>query len=138
VAPTAAVALFLLVAGAWPAPIHADESSSPSRDELQRSLRAVCGVRMQELKRQGQSHLAAVKWTQDATGISGQYVDYSPDYACALSPGGGTTPVGRMRYQEIHFEKRGVDVGAAMEADPTALRIEEVTQVFVYRRGVWE
>jgi hypothetical protein len=136
-APTAAVLLFL-IALVSPLPIHAQEISSPSRDELQRSLRAACEVRMQELKREGQRHLAAVKWTQDATGVRGEYIDYSPDYTCAVTSSDGTTPVGRMRYQEIDFEKHGDDVGDAMQSDPNPLRIEEVTQVFVYRHGIWE
>lgn len=93
---------------------------------------------MRQLERQGQDHLAAVKWQQDTTGVRGEYVDYSPDYVCGLSPASGETPVGRMRYQEIHFEKRGADVAAAMQAPPEPLRIEDVTQLFVYRRGAWE
>jgi hypothetical protein len=95
-------------------------------------------MRMQDLKRKSQEQLAAVKWERNESGARGEYVGYSPDYVCALSPASGAVPVGRMRYQEIRFEKRGADVSAAMEAEPTALGIEEVTQVFVYRRGMWE
>ncbi len=93
---------------------------------------------MQDLKRKGQEQLAAVKWDRDASGARGEYLGYGPDYVCALSPTSGAVPVGRMRYQEIRFDKRGDDVSAAMAAEPTALGIEEVTQVFVYRRGMWE
>jgi hypothetical protein len=119
-------------------PVLADGASLPSRDELQASLRTSCEVRMRQLKQQGQEHLAAVKWQQGDAGVRGEYVDYSPDYVCGVSPAAGETPAGRMQYQEIHFEKRGADVAAAMEAAPQPLRIEEVTQVFVYRRGIWE
>jgi len=93
---------------------------------------------MEALRRQGQDHLAAVQWQQDATGVRGEYVDYSPDYICGISPSAGGTPVGRMRYQEIHFEKRGADVGAAMESTPDPMRIEQVTEVFVYQQGMWK
>lgn len=118
--------------------VHAQDPTLPSRDELQKSLRTTCELRMRELERQGQQHLAAIKWEVDDTGAHGAYVGYSPDYICAVSPVSGDAAVGRMRYQEIHFEKRGADVSAAMESSPSPVRIEEVTQVFIYRHGLWQ
>lgn len=119
-------------------PALADDAALPSRDELHASLRTTCELRMQELKRAAQERLAAVKWERDDTGVRGDYVDYSPEYVCGLSPASGDTPVGRMEYQEIRFQKRGTDVSTAMEALPVPTGIEQVTQVFVYRRGTWE
>jgi hypothetical protein len=70
-------------------------------------------------------------------GAHAEYAGYAPDYSCAVSDAAGSAPVGRMRYQEIHYEKRGDSVAAAMRAAPQALRIDEVTQVLVYRDGAW-
>jgi hypothetical protein len=111
---------------------------TPSRDDLQKSLRTFCELRMRELEAKAQKNLAAVQWQQDATGARGEYVGYNPDYVCTLSSGEEQVPIGRMQYREIHFEKRGASIQDAMRADPEPLRFEDVTQVFAYRRGVWE
>jgi hypothetical protein len=92
---------------------------------------------MRELQQLEQERLANMRWQQDALGAHAEYAGYAPDYSCTISDTGGRVPLGRMRYQEIHYEKRGDSVATAMRAAPQALRIEDVTQVFVYRDGAW-
>lgn len=122
------------LAGAAPA----SAQPTPSRDDLQKSLRTFCELRMRELESQEQRNLAAVQWQQDGAGARGEYIGYNPDYVCTLSPGADAVPIGRMQYREIHFEKRGASIESAMRAEPAPVRFEDVTQVFAYRRGVWE
>lgn len=92
---------------------------------------------MRELQRLEQERLANIRWQQDALGAHAEYAGYAPDYTCTVTDATASTPVGRMRYQEIHYEKRGESVAAAMRAAPEAQRIEDVTQVFTYRDGAW-
>lgn len=79
-----------------------------------------------------------MRWQQDAIGIRGEYVGYAPDYECKVSTPTGTVPIGRMRYREIRFEKRGESVADAMLAEPAPFSIDDVTQVFAYRDGFWK
>ena len=93
---------------------------------------------MGQLQTAQEQSLAGMRWQQDAIGTRGEFVGYAPDYECTLSTPVKTVPVGRMRYREIRFEKRGESVDDAMRAEPAPLSIEDVTQVLVYRDGYWK
>jgi hypothetical protein len=116
----------------------AADAAQPSQSDLEARLRIACEQRMRQLEAAQQDNLAAMQWQQDAIGMRGEYVGYSPEYDCTLSPPASAVPVGRMKYREISFEKRGDSVSDAMQASPEPQHIEEVTQVFVYRDGSWK
>lgn len=109
----------------------------PSKAVLSKSLDAKCLDRMEELATLEKQHAANIAWEISPIAVRGTYIGYTQDYTCALGKSVGSNPAATLRYQEVLYEKSGKTLSAAEGDSPRPVEITEVTEVLVYRDGIW-
>lgn len=104
--------------------------------ELKQSFDQFCTEWVQKLREREQYNLAHIEWTPRADGIVGTYVGYSDAQACTLTD--DQPPVGKIRYQQTVYEKRGSTRPIAEGSPPQAVEQCDTTEFFSFIKGKWD
>lgn len=103
--------------------------------QLKQSFDQFCQEWMQKLRERERYNLAHIEWTPTADGVVGKYVGYSEEYTCILTD--GKPPVGKMRYQQMVYEKKGGTAPTAEDSPPRAIEQIDTTEFFSQFKGKW-
>jgi len=107
-------------------------------DPLQSSFVRFCDEWMEKLAARERRNQGLIEWQTGANWVQGSYVGYTQEHKCSIEGAGSKSPVGRLSYLEIKYERRGASVPDAMVANPHALETTEVTEFFRYSdKGEW-
>lgn len=107
-------------------------------DPLQTSFVRFCDEWMEKLAARERRNQGLIDWQTGSNWVQGSYVGYTQEHKCSIEGAGSESPVGRLSYLEIKYERRGASVPDAMVADPHALETTEVTEFFRYSdKGEW-
>jgi hypothetical protein len=107
-------------------------------DPLQASFVRFCDGWMEKLAARERRNQGLIEWQTGSSWVQGSYVGYTQEHKCSIEGAGSKSPVGRLSYLEIKYERRGASVPDAMVADPHALETTEVTEFFRYSdKGEW-
>lgn len=104
--------------------------------ELKQSFDQFCAEWIQKLRDREQHNLAHVEWTPSADGIVGTYVGYSEEHTCTLTD--NQPPVGKIRYQQMVYEKKGDTRLSAERSPPRAVEQYDTTEFFSLIKGKWD
>src|SRR5580704_12011582 len=88
------------------APKATKEKSGASDEQIADQLKTFCVKWMGFLETRERDNQKAIKWDQQASGVTGHYVGYSKDYDCNLKERSSNgTPVATIVYKEFVYEK---------------------------------
>lgn len=113
---------------------HAPAKLSPV--ELKQSFDQFCAEWIQKLRDREQHNLAHIEWTPSADGIVGTYVGYSEEHTCTLTD--NQPPVGKIRYQQVVYEKKGSTRPSAEDSPPQPVEQYDTTEFFSFIKGKWD
>jgi hypothetical protein len=75
------------------------------------------------------------KWENHGDTVQRTYVEYSRDYQCTLTD--NIPPVGKIKYREVWYEKRGKTVAEAEASAPQPTKIFDTGEFFSFWKGSW-
>ena len=101
--------------------------------QLKQSFDRFCGEWMQKLRERERYNLAHIAWRTTADGIVGTYVGYSEEHTCILTD----RQVGKIRYQEMVYEKKGSTRPTAEDSPPRAIEQLDTSEFFSLFKGKW-
>ena len=104
--------------------------------DLRQSFDRFCGEWIQKLRVREQANLAKISWTPTTDGIAGTYVGYTEEHSCTLTD--DKPPVGKIRYEEVVYEKRGSTIPSAVDSPPTAVKRCDTLELFTFIKGKWD
>lgn len=120
------------------APGSPPAGAAPVADPLSTSFSRFCSEWMQKLEARERRNAGMIEWDTGLNWVQGSYVGYAQNLACAVEAADSPSPVGRLSYLEVKYERRGATVDAALEAKPEAVETTEVTEFFRYGdNGQW-
>jgi len=96
-----------------------------------------CEEWMEKLVAREERNVSHIQWEQSGEGVSGSYVGYTRQHTCLTKNGTNSTPVGKISYQEIIYEKRGATTEEAELAPAQAVKTCKITEIFRYSDGKW-
>ncbi len=96
-----------------------------------------CQEWMEKLVAREENNVAHIRWEQNGDGITGSYIGYTRQHTCVTKNGTHATPVGKISYQEIVYEKRGATTAEAELAPAQPVRTSRITEIFRYSDGKW-
>ncbi len=96
-----------------------------------------CDEWIEKLAARERDNVAHIQWESDGTGVRGDYVGYTREHTCVTKIGTQSTPVGKITYREIKYEKLGATVEEAQRTDPRPIDATEITEIFRYAGGKW-
>lgn len=108
------------------------------QDPLRSSFSRFCTEWMQKLEARERRNANMIEWAQGTTWVEGSYVGYDHNHTCGVEAMDSPSPVGRLSYLEVKYERRGATVDDAMKGDAEAVETTEVTEFFRYgENGEW-
>jgi hypothetical protein len=121
-----------------PAPVAAKPVDAKTQ-KVKTELEAFCTKWMGFLEIRERDNRKAIQWTPGATGVSGKFVGYSPDYDCKLRDATkpDAVPVATITYREFIYQQEGDSKDVAAETAPRVMETTEVTEIFRYSQGKW-
>src|SRR5512135_3134165 len=72
-----------------------------------------CDEWIEKLAARERDNVAHIKWESDGSVVKGDYVGYTHEHTCVTKIGSQATPVGKITYREIKYEKLGPTVEEA-------------------------
>lgn len=96
-----------------------------------------CDQWIEKLAARERNNVANIKWEADGSLVKGKYVGYPPEHTCVTKMGSQSTPVGKISYQEIKYEKLGPTVEEAEHTAARPVEITQITEIFRYAGGKW-
>lgn len=113
---------------------EADAALAEVEDDnpLNRSFRVFCREWMAKLAERERRNEGLIDWQSGENWVQGSYVGYTRDHTCAVDNGDIKSPVGKISYLEIKYEKRGATMGDAQIDTPHPVETTEVTEFFRY------
>jgi len=126
------VLLFVLIvlnAPALSTRAHAEDADS--------AFPQFCEQWMEKLVQREEHNVAHIQWEQHGDGVTGSYIGYTRQHTCMTKNGTHATPVGKISYQEIKYEKHGTTAAEAELAPAQPVRTSRVTEIFRYSDGKW-
>jgi len=110
----------------------ADGGEAAEQNPLRLSFRRFCGEWMQKLEAREVRNAGMIDWASGTNWVQGSYVGYTRDHTCSVEALDSASPVGRLSYLEVKWERRGTSVSDAMAGKPAAVETTEVTEFFRY------
>lgn len=101
------------------------------------SFPAFCEEWMQKLAERERRNQSLIEWREEHGEVRGTYIGYSKQHECTYKEGKGSTPLGKITYLEVRYEKRGATRQEAEQSPPKPLETTEVTEIFRYAKGKW-
>jgi len=144
----ASLGLALAIGGA--APLHAKpvkpakgnaKKAAPKTqtpEEIAAAFATFCEEWMERLAARERDNLQHIKWETTGDGAHGSYTGYSHEHTCTQTDGTEHVPVGRIKYRELLYEKRGTSPSEAENSAPQTVEVYEVTEIFRYSNGKWD
>lgn len=96
-----------------------------------------CEEWMSKLAERERRNASAIRWTEENGTIRGTYLGYSSQHSCTYKEGSDATPLGKITYLEVRYEKRGSSREEAERNPPQPIETTEVTEIFRYANGRW-
>lgn len=96
-----------------------------------------CDEWIEKLAARERDNVAHIKWEADGSIVKGKYVGYTHEHTCVTKMGSQSTPVGKISYREIKYEKLGATVEEAEQTPARPVEITEITEIFRYAGGKW-
>lgn len=113
-------------------------AKTQSPEEVAAAFATFCEEWMQRLAARERDNVQHIKWETTSDGAHGSYTGYSHEHTCTQSQGTENVPVGRIKYRELLYEKRGPTLSAAESSAPQTVEVYEVTEIFRYGDGKWD
>jgi hypothetical protein len=101
--------------------------------QLKQSFAQFCDEWIHKLRERERYNLAHIQWTPTADGIVGTYVGYSEEHTCILTD----RKVGKIRYQQMVYEKKGSTRPTAEDSPPRAIEQLDTSEFFSLFKGKW-
>jgi hypothetical protein len=76
-------------------------------------------------------------WENTENSVLGSYIGYSQQHTCAFKEDSGPTPIGKITYLEVRYEKRGTNRAEAERTEARPVETTEVTEIFRFSKGQW-
>ncbi|GBD26412.1 hypothetical protein HRbin30_01744 [bacterium HR30] len=108
--------------------------AQPAKD----SFPQFCEEWMQKLAEREKRNRSLIDWREEQGEVRGTYVGYSNQHQCIYKETPDSTPLGKITYLEVRYEKRGSTREEAERNPPRALETTEVTEIFRYAKGKWQ
>ena len=96
-----------------------------------------CDEWIEKLAARERDNVAHIKWESDGNVVKGDYVGYTREHTCVTKMGTQSTPVGKIIYREIKYQKLGPTVEEAEHTAARAVETTEITEIFRYAGGKW-
>ena len=96
-----------------------------------------CDEWIEKLAARERDNVAHIKWESEGTIVKGDYVGYTHEHTCVTKMGSQSTPVGKIVYREIKYEKLGQTIEEAEHTPPRPVETTEITEIFRYAGGKW-
>ena len=106
-------------------------STKPPKKSLADSFQTFC----QEWMAKVHARDTDIEWQVDPDSVHGTYVEYSPEYTCALTK--EHTPIGTIGYREMWYEKRGRTMADAEHSTPQPVKAFDTSEIFSLIKGRW-
>ena len=99
---------------------------------VNQSFRTFCREWMAKLAERERRNEGRIDWQAGESFVQGSYVGYTRDHTCAVDTADEKSPVGKISYLEIKYEKRGATESDALIDTPHPVETTEVTEFFRY------
>ena len=96
-----------------------------------------CDECIEKLAAREQDNVTHIKWESEGNAVKGDYVGYTHEHTCVTKMGTQSTPVGKITYREIKWEKLGPTIEAAEHNPARPVETTEITEIFRYAGGKW-
>jgi len=96
-----------------------------------------CDAWIEKLAARERDNAAHIKWESDGSIVKGDYLGYTHEHTCITKMGTQSTPVGKIIYREIKYEKLGPTVEEAEHTEARPVETTEITEIFRYAGGKW-
>jgi len=96
-----------------------------------------CDEWIEKLAARERDNVAHIKWEATGDIVKGDYVGYTREHTCVTKMGTQSTPVGKIVYREIMYEKLGPSIEEAQHTEARAVDVTEITEIFRYAGGKW-
>jgi hypothetical protein len=96
-----------------------------------------CEQWMQKLAERERRNQSLIEWREEAGQVKGTYIGYSSQHQCVYKEAKDATPLGKITYLEVRYEKRGATRQEAERNPPQAVETTEVTEIFRFAKGKW-
>lgn len=106
-------------------------------EHAKESFPQFCEEWMAKLADRERKNLASVRWVEKDGVVSASYIGYSRQHSCVFKEGSDATPLGKITYLEVRYEKQGASREEAERNPPRAVETTEVTEIFRYANGKW-
>jgi hypothetical protein len=106
-------------------------------DDPADSFPKFCDEWIEKLAARERNNVAHIKWESEGSSVKGDYVGYTREHTCVTKMGTQSTPVGKITYREIKYEKLGQTVEEAEHTAARAVETTEITEIFRYAEGQW-
>jgi hypothetical protein len=118
-----------LSVGAFGSPARAQDAAS--------AFPQFCESWMEKLVQREEHNVTHIHWQQNGGGVTGSYIGYTRQHTCTTKNGTHSTPVGKITYEEIKYEKRGPTPAEAELAPAQVVGTSKITEIFRYSEGRW-
>jgi len=102
---------------------------------MQASFEKFCDSWMLKLVAREQRNQGLIDWHTGLNWVQGSFVGYTRERKCSIEGEQSDSPVGRLSYLEVKYERRGASIPEALEAAPFPLETTDVTEFFRYGKG---
>lgn len=96
-----------------------------------------CDEWAEKLAARERDNVANIKWESEDGVVKGDYVGYTREHTCVTKMGTQSTPVGKIIYREIKYEKLGSTIDEAAHTEARPIDVTEITEIFRYAGGKW-
>jgi len=96
-----------------------------------------CDEWIEKLSVRERDNVAHIKWEAEGSVVKGEYIGYTHEHTCVTKMGTQSTPVGKITYREIKYEKLGPTVEDAERNPARPVETTEITEIFRYAGGKW-
>lgn len=96
-----------------------------------------CDEWIEKLAARERDNVAHIKWESEGSTVKGKYIGYTHEHTCVTKMGSQSTPVGKITYREIKYEKLGPTVEEAEHTAARPVEVTEITEIFRYAEGKW-
>jgi len=106
-------------------------------EEPRESFPRFCEEWMAKLADRERRNASQIRWVEDNGTVRGTYLGYSSQHSCVYKEGSNATPLGKITYLEVRYEKSGPTRADAERNPPRAIETTEVTEIFRFANGRW-
>jgi hypothetical protein len=103
-----------------------------------RGFSTFCASWMEKLRDRSSFNIERIKWRSEGAVVVGEHVDYGQESTCVAREEAGKTPIGKIGYREVRYERRGATPEAALAAPGTVIERFDVTEIFRFAEGRWQ